>query len=224
MTISKGIDWEVLLKEPTALKPVNTEAVSETRVAFTDQGVSEITIAPPEVALNAEEASKLLPWGEVESFKEQAQGFEVVTIEECKTALSMAMQSRKLAKAVDKKRKEITKPHLDFQKSVKKIADAFIDELKTIEASMTEKVESFNKAREEKSAEIGVELSTVDNVEDGLSYEQEYWEFEVSDLDKVPAKYLKIDDKAVKEALNDGVRNIEGLRVFKTTKKRYRIK
>jgi len=215
-TMSK-INWDCLVDDVVC-----------TPVEFTDQKVSEIEITVPTIGdvkqLDIEEATKLLPWEQVECFKEQTKGFEVVTIDQCKQALSMAMQSRKLSKAVEKKRKEITKPHLDFQKGIKKIADAFIDELKAIEASMTEKVESFNKAREEKSKEIGVDLSLVTKDDLGTSYTQEYWEFKVEDIEKVPIEFLEVNNKAVRKVLSDGVRQIDGLKVFKVKKTRYRVK
>lgn len=216
MTTMNEINWDCLVDE---------EPKSKVSVVVSDAKPPSVIEKTPDVKqLDIEEASRLLPFEQIELFKKQTDGFEVVTYDECEKALSMALQSRKLSKAVEKKRKEITKPHLDFQKSIKKVADAFIDELKSIEASMTEKVETFNKARVEKSEEIGVDLQTVNKVEDGTSYEQEYWEFEVQKMEEIPEKYLKLDDRAIKQALSDGERSIPGLRIFKTTKKRYRIK
>jgi hypothetical protein len=174
--------------------------------------------------LDIEEAGRLLPYDQIDSFKKQTDGFEVVTFNECETALSMALQSRKLSKAVEKKRKEITKPHLDFQKGIKKIADAFIHELKSIEASLTQKVEVFNEARKKKSNEIGVDLTTVENVDEGTTYEQEIWDFETTNSEEIPKKYFTLDERAVRKAISDGDRQIPGLRVFKKTIKRYRIK
>jgi hypothetical protein len=210
------INWDCL---------VDDKPSSEVSVVVSDAKPPSVIEKTSDVKqLDIEEARNLLPWEKVEEFKEQASNFEVVTFGDCEQALGMAMQSRKLSKAVESKRKEITKPHLDFQKGIKKIADAFIDELKAIEDSMTKKVEAFNDARNEKSKEIGVDLTTVDRVEDGISYEQEYFEFEISDISQIPKEYLKIDDRKIKQAISDGIRNISGLRIFKTKKKRYRIK
>jgi hypothetical protein len=174
--------------------------------------------------LDIEEAGRLLPYDQIDSFKKQTDGFEVVTFNECETALSMALQSRKLSKAVEKKRKEITKPHLDFQKGIKKIADAFIHELKSIETSLTQKVEVFNDARKKKSNEIGVDLTTVENVDEGTTYEQEIWDFETTNPEEIPKKYFTLDDRSVRKAIFEGDRQIPGLRIFKKTIKRYRVK
>lgn len=40
------------------------------------------------------------------------------------------------------------------------------------------------------------------------------WVHEVEDLSAVPLKYLTVDDRAVKQAIKDGVRKILGVRIF----------
>ena len=214
----------------TTISEINWDCLANEKQEKTIVEIAEMPIAAPQILasyanpLDIEEATKLLPWEQIDLFKKQSTDFKVVTFNQCKTAMSMARQSRKLSKVVEEKRKEIVRPHIDFNKSIKKIADAFIDELKSIEASMIEQVETFNKTRMEKSEEIGVDLPTVNSVEDGLSYEQEYWEFEISNIKEVSAEFLKLDDKKIRQALRDGVRNISGLKIWKSVKKRYRIK
>ena len=205
------------IERPTLILGDPSGAVMMTGVQAITEPVEHVN------PLDIEQASKLLPWEQIEAFKEQTKDFEVVTFLECETAMSMGMQSRKLYKAVDKKRKEITAPNTLFIKSVKKIADAFIDELKAIEGSMLGQVNKFNKEREEKSKEIGIELQKVEKTDDGTSYDQEYWEFKVLERLEVPLEYLKLDDKKIKDAISDGIRNIPGLCIHKVQKRRFRI-
>jgi len=40
------------------------------------------------------------------------------------------------------------------------------------------------------------------------------WDFEVVDLSKVPVEYLMINEKAVREAIRNGAREIEGVKIF----------
>ena len=40
------------------------------------------------------------------------------------------------------------------------------------------------------------------------------WVHEVADKTEVPLKFLMVDDKAVKAAIRDGVRDIPGIRIF----------
>jgi hypothetical protein len=218
------INWDCLNDDvPEPKLKVSTAVPKVTTPLPTLKSPSVIENISNVKQLDIEEASRLLPYDQIDCFKKQTDGFEVVTFNECETALSMALQSRKLSKAVESKRKEITKPHLDFQKGIKKIADAFIDELKSIESSLTQKVEVFNEARKKKSNEIGVDLTTVESVHEGVTYDQEVWDFETTNLDEVPKNYFKLDERAVRKAIFDGDRSIPGLSIFKKTIKRYRV-
>ena len=40
------------------------------------------------------------------------------------------------------------------------------------------------------------------------------WDFEVVDLSKVSVEYLMINEKAVREAIRNGAREIEGVKIF----------
>lgn len=41
------------------------------------------------------------------------------------------------------------------------------------------------------------------------------WDFEVVDLSKVPLQYLCLNEKAVREAIKNGIHDIDGLNIFK---------
>lgn len=219
------INWDCLNDDvPEPKLKVSTAVPKVTTPLPTLKSPSVIENISNVKQLDIEEARTLLPWEKIEEFKKKASGFEVVTIEECEQALAMSLQSRKLSKSIEKKRKEITKPALELQRGIKAISDSFISELKNIESSLAEKVEAFNTSREKKSEEIGVDLSLVTNSSEGLSYTQSYWEFSVEDIEKVPIEFLEINNKAIKQALSDGERKISGLKIFKVEKTRYRIK
>lgn len=55
------------------------------------------------------------------------------------------------------------------------------------------------------------------------AYVTRTWSFEIIDLDQVPRKYVSLDVGAVKDAINkDRIRNISGLRIFRTEMLRIR--
>ena len=43
------------------------------------------------------------------------------------------------------------------------------------------------------------------------------WTFEVVDLSAVPADFLMLNEKAVRQAIKDGAREIAGLKIFQTS-------
>lgn len=223
--MTNKIDWDCLEKD-TATE-ITAEDIDTCLEELAKPMSHDLKLLPRRSLvdpLDVEHHSNLLPWDKVESFKKLSEGFNLVTVSDCKEGMSMAMQARKLASAVDKKRKEITRPALDFQKGIKKIADAFIDELKAIEDSLTEKVNDFNAEREAKSMEMGIIIPIVDEVEDGSCFTKEVWEHEITNLNEVPREYLMVNTKAIKAAVKDGTREIPGVKIFKSEKKQYRVK
>lgn len=75
-----------------------------------------------------------------------------------------------------------------------------------------EKVQLDEPIIEDKKTPIRSETATASS--------QIKWDFEVLDLEKVPRRYLRcqINKMAVNEAIGAGIREIEGLRIFETSK------
>lgn len=79
----------------------------------------------------------------------------------------------------------------------------------------------------------GVEAVKVDEVvvaaadpvtrtESGTATQRKTWEFEVEDPGKVPPEYLMVDEKKVRAAVRNGVRNIPGVKIYQETKTQIR--
>lgn len=47
------------------------------------------------------------------------------------------------------------------------------------------------------------------------------WTFEVTDPDSIPREYLAVNEKAIRQAVKDGVRQIPGVRIFEDSSIRY---
>ncbi len=54
------------------------------------------------------------------------------------------------------------------------------------------------------------------------TYQHISWQFEVVDAAKVPRKYLGVDEKAIRRAVGDGIRNIPGVDIHEHTETRIR--
>ena len=59
---------------------------------------------------------------------------------------------------------------------------------------------------------------TTIRTETGTSYTKEVWNFKITDISKVPLDYLIVDEKNVREAIKNGIRNIDGLEIFSENK------
>lgn len=139
-----------------------------------------------------------------------------------KTALSMSLQLRKLRQQIDDSRKEIVKPHFDYQKAINKIVKDVEAKMEVIEENLKNKIEQWNQIRKEQPFEnvIALELK----VDDGQLYTQKKWDFTVDDSKSIPVEYLTLDEKKIKEAIANGVRNIPGVQIFQKEEIVMRIK
>jgi phosphomannomutase len=139
-----------------------------------------------------------------------------------KTALSMSLQARKLRQQLDESRKEIVKPHFDYQKAINKIVKDLEGKLEQIEQGLKEKIEGWNQER--KDLPFGNITSLEIKVEDGLLYTQKKWDYSIDNSALVPVEYMSIDEKKIKEAVANGIRNIPGVQIFEKEELVMRVK
>ena len=59
-------------------------------------------------------------------------------------------------------------------------------------------------------------MKTVEKINQSseTSVVRQVWSFRVTDISKVPAEFLLINEKAVREAIRSGVREISGISIF----------
>jgi|GEM_PF-1950559 len=55
-----------------------------------------------------------------------------------------------------------------------------------------------------------------------LAYQVKSWKFEIMDADIVPRQFLTVDEKKIREAVDLGLRDIQGVRVYETVETRIR--
>lgn len=151
-----------------------------------------------------------------------AQSLYVDDEDSAKTALSMGLQARKLRQQLDESRKEIVKPHFDYQKAINKIVKDMEAKLEDIEQNLKDKITQWNENRKE--LPFGNLTNLEIQVEDGQLYTQKKWIFDIDDSTLIPVEYLSLDEKKIKEAIANGIRNIPGVQIFEKEELVMRVK
>lgn len=156
----------------------------------------------------------------LEPLIEQANTLVINNDQDARQAVSMALQARKLATALDNSRKEITKPQLDFQKAVNKLVKDYEKKLKDIEESLTCRLNDWIKVDDQDA------LTPIEKieVEDGSMKRTLSWEFDVEDSKEIPFKYMMPDIKEIEKAIKAGIREIPGIKIYEKQELTLRVK
>ncbi len=151
---------------------------------------------------------------------DQSNSLEVIDEESSKQALSMALQSRKLEQTVNSSRKKILQPYTDYIKDFNTIVKDIQEKLKNMELDLRYKIEKYLVNQNENP------FSTVNEikVEDGSLKFHEEWDFEIIDERLIPDDCKEISEIRIQNLIENGIRHISGVRIFKTTKTTMRIK
>ena len=145
---------------------------------------------------------------------------KINTKHDAKQVLSMSLQSRKLKQTLEKTRKKIVQPHVDFQRAINAIVKEYTKKLQDIEDNLKSKLNSWFESQED-DADFSDLIMEVD---DGKMTAKKSYTFEIEDVTIIPTKYLKLDEKKVKEDIKMGVRNIPGIKIKEETNLTMRVK
>lgn len=148
------------------------------------------------------------------------ENYEVVCENTAKQALSYSLQARKLKTRIEESRKEIIRPHIDFQKSIMKFAKDFYEKLDLIELSLKEQISDWMKTQKENPFDCFDEIE----VEDGKISMKKFWDFEIENPLLIPHEFLKPDEEKIKKYIASGIRNIPGIKIFKYESAQMRVK
>ena len=181
------------------------------------------SIVPVEVVQKAESDAALMT--------QQAGAIQVTTVEQEEEAYNALKEIKKAIKTIESKRKEITQPLNASLKATnamfKKLSEPFL----VADKMLRGKVEDFHQIQEEKTekerqrrekiqaahAAKGHETHEITEPEVEVSKSTvtaKRWTFEVVDESKIPREYLIVDGTAVRKAIRNGVREIDGLDIF----------
>jgi len=170
--------------------------------------------------LDIEAARKALETPVMQELMSRAEHFTVSDQNDASEALTMQDQALTFAKQVEATRKEIVRPHLDFQKAVKQFADDLRGQFDAVRSVMQAKLEAFGQNQGVEETGIPLKLEN----DDATAYEETTWHHSVESADMIPREYLIVDERAIKAAIKDGVREIPGVNIYSETKTKYRSK
>lgn len=176
---------------------------------------------------------------EIDRYATHAKALIIGCDETDREAVSLAGEMRKLYKRIESVREEIIKPAKDFVKKVNLLAGGYTDQLDECarllaaksgaykaqliakqEAELAEQAAIMEALGLTQTAPVQIEEVTASTkTEHGSTYQLTSWQIEVTDISKVPAQYLMVNEKAVKAALKAGVNEIPGIKAteIKTT-------
>lgn len=160
---------------------------------------------------------------EIEALVRVSHEYEIKNEEHLNQALSMSLQARKLKSAVEKSRKNIVKPHIDFNRAVNEMAMEVKNKLYEIERTLTTKmVEWMQKEGKQNMVQSLVHLK----VDDGALKTKVAYEYELVNINLVPSEFLiiSLDDKKIQEAIKLGIRKIPGLEIKESLETSLRVK
>lgn len=150
-----------------------------------------------------------------------------VTQETHGQAIDFTANVSRALKELEKKRKELVKPMNDSVREINKFFRSLKVPFDQANEIMRQKLTEYRKEEEKKRKELEKELQTEMGIpiavpkqhttqrgQEGQAIVKKYWTYEVEDLSKVPREYLLLDDKKVKDAIKQGIRNIKGIRIY----------
>jgi len=172
------------------------------------------------VTLDLEVARKALETPVMQELISRAEQFTISDTDDASEALTMQDQALVFSKQIEKTRKEIVRPHLAFQKAVKKFGDDLKSQFDAVRSVMQAKLEAYG--QQEGAKETGIPLK-IEN-DDATAYEETVWLHSVEDPASIPPQYMMINEQEIKTAIKDGVRTIPGLKIYSETRTKYRSK
>lgn len=173
---------------------------------------------------------------EIDQYAAHAKALTIDSDETDREAVSLAGEMRKLYKRIEAVREEIVKPAKDFVKKVNLLASGYTDQLDDSARLLAAKSGAYKAAliaqQEHELAEqaaimeaLGLtqtapipieEISAKTKTEHGTTYQRTNWQIEITDISKVPAQYLMVNEAAIKAALKAGVAEIPGVKATET--------
>lgn len=150
------------------------------------------------------------------------------TLEEANNLLTIAVKAEK---EIEKRRKSIVDPINKQLKEINGFFKKYSEPLKSLIGYLKSEVLRYQQAKrleESKEARefadaLGVEVEeTRESIKlegaAGTVQSRLVWTFKIADKLKVPSEYLIVDEKKVREAIRNGIREIEGIEIYQEEK------
>ena len=142
------------------------------------------------------------------------------TEETARDALKTALDARKKIKEIEETRKNLVKPFYEMQQSFNKIAKQERYPFEEIEISCIEEIRKWLTKQQENP------FTQVDRLEcpEGSIYLKETWTYDIECFEDIDMEYLKPNQDLIEEAIQKGIRDIPGVRIYKKTSTQMRLK
>lgn len=96
------------------------------------------------------------------------------------------------------------------------------NEKSALERIITEETEAASAPIQVAVAPVIPEVPKAVRTETGSAHQRMTWEFEIVDAGNIPREYLMIDEKAIRQAVKAGIRQIPGVRIFEQASTTFR--
>lgn len=156
----------------------------------------------------------------IENLLYEADKQDVWNHESARQALSMALQARKIKNKTEGTRKYLLGNTLEYTKVVNKIVGDIKKEIEDIEVGLLKKIAAWKRVIED-SGSIAFDKITV---EDGSVTQKTIVCFEVEDVGLLSNRYKAVDEKMIQIDIDNGVREIPGVRIFEIKELSMRVK
>ena len=122
-------------------------------------------------------------------------------------------EQRKIREAAEAKAREAAE-------ALKKETDAAARA--ALERTIAEETEAAEAPIQVAVAPVIPEIPKAVRTETGSAHQRMTWEFEVVDKSMVPPEYLMVDEKAIRQAVKAGIRQIRGVRIYEQSSTTFR--
>lgn len=181
----------------------------------------------------------------------QMQGFlnnlEVTDAKSAELAVELGTTAKKAINSLEKVRKGVIESPYSFVRTVNNLAKYYKEQLQPIEKEAKRKYSAYQAELERQRLEVErleakkaqAKQATTDEVvttvatpeapkathaKTGTASTRNKWQFEITDPTQIPVEYLMVDEKKIRQAVKDGVREIAGVRIFEEKTAVFRTK
>ena len=159
---------------------------------------------------------------DLKALQTESQNTSISDIGSAKAALTLALQARKLEKVLEESRTITTRPFLDAQKAINKIAKERKIQIELIEAELEKKISDWlNTENDNPFCDFKIDRL---EVEDGSITIASTFDYKIENPNLIPREYLMVDEDAIKKAVKFGVRNIPGVKIIEKKESVLRVK
>lgn len=138
-----------------------------------------------------------------------AENYSIVDQESLEGAIDFLGKVKEAHDRVERTRKFFTKPLLDLKRTFDERFSPTADELEKAEASLKKKMTDYRLTLPSNAT-----APTTAKTADAKATFVKVWKYRVSEPDRVPPEYMKVDEDKIAKVVKAGIRNIPGVKIW----------